>query len=187
MADELDAWLAGQQRTSGRGARRELPRSAAQRRSAPPEASGQARPAPGVGASPVPAGVISGTARPNPARVPYPPEAYVGVDEDDADPPGRRDRAAGGRRPPPPRRSAYRTPDQDDDGGGPSPMVWLTGIAAIAMLAAIAFLVFQLVSGGGPGRAAVPAQVSVPNFVGQPIATASQTADGLGIHLEQTG
>jgi beta-lactam-binding protein with PASTA domain len=65
-------------------------------------------------------------------------------------------------------------------------MVWLTGIAAIALLAAIAFLAYQLVAGGGPGPSSTPEQVSVPNFVGQPFDTAKQTADGLGINLVQT-
>jgi serine/threonine-protein kinase len=134
----------------------------------------------------LPARVISGTARPNPAGVPYPPEAYVGADADDADEPDPRDRTAAGR-PPPPRRSAYRDPQPDDERGGPGPVVWLTGIAAIAMLAAIAFLVFKLVSGGGPAPSSGPARVSVPNLVGEQIADAIRQADTLGIKLTQTG
>jgi beta-lactam-binding protein with PASTA domain len=131
-----------------------------------------------------PAGVISGTARANPARVPYPPEAYVGGDEDDSERPPRPDRGAGGRRPPAPRRTAYRNPDQDDDGGGPGAMVWLTGVAAIVMLAAIAFLAYQLVAGGSSPSSG-PGQVVVPNFVGQAFDDAKRTADGLQINLIQ--
>ncbi len=189
MADELDAWLAAPPPTAAGGLGPPGVAGvagAAGALGAVGAPGGQATSAAGTSASPGPAGVISGTARPNPARVPYPPEAYVGVDEDDVDPSGRRDRAAGGRRPPPPRRSTYRAPDPDEGGGGPGAMVWLTGIAAIGLLAAIAFLAYQLVAGGGPAPSSSPEQVSVPNFVGQPFTTASQTADGLGIHLEQT-
>ena len=135
---------------------------------------------------PPPASVISGTARPNPIRVPYPPEAYVGS-EADGDEPDPRDRAARGRRPASPRRIAYRDPEPDHEGSGPRPLVWLTGIAAIALLAVIAFLVFKLVSGGGPAPSSGPTQVGVPNFVGEHIADAIRQADGLGIKLTQTG
>ena len=185
MADTLEGWLAAPQPAAGAiGGSATLGGS-----DAIGAASGLAEGAsPGAG-SPPPrqAGVISGTARPNPARVPYPPEAYAGGGEDDADQARRRDRAAGGRRPPPPRRSAYRAPEPEENGGGPGALVWLTGIAAIGMLAAIAFLAYQLVAGGGPAPSTDPGQVSVPDFVGQSFTTASQTADGLGIHLEQTG
>ena len=84
-----------------------------------------------------------------------------------------------------PRRNAYRSPGEDDAPGGPGAMVWLTGIAAIVMLAAIAFLAYQLVAGGGPAPSSGPGQVIVPSFVGQPFDTARQTADGLGITLVQ--
>ncbi len=180
MADELEAWLATPQPAAasigGAGA---IGGAAAIAAGGAASASGAAVP------SGLP-GAISGTARPNPARVPYPPEAYVGADEDDPDAPARRDRAGGDRRPPPPpRRSTYRASEQDDDGGGPGAMVWLTGIAAIVMLAAIAFLAYQLVAGGGPAPSTGPGLVNVPNFVDQPFAVAKQTADGLGINLVQ--
>jgi beta-lactam-binding protein with PASTA domain len=64
-------------------------------------------------------------------------------------------------------------------------MVWLTGIAAIVMLAAIAFLAYQLVAGGGPAPSSGPGQVVIPSFVGQSFDAAKQTADGLGISLVQ--
>ncbi len=148
-----------------------------------PSAGGSA---PRVGtATPIgPSGVVSGTARANPTRVRYPPEAFVGADDDDdPGPPARRDRD-GGRRPPPPRRTTQPTPDRDDD-GGPNAMVWLTGIVAIVMLAAIAFLAYQLVAGGGPGPSSGPAEVTVPSFIGQPFSTAQGTATDLGITLQQ--
>ena len=140
--------------------------------------------------APPPAGVISGIASVNPERVPYPPEAYVGGDADDADEddePNPPDRTAGGRRPSSARRNAYREPRPDDERGGPGAVVWLTGMAAILMLAAVAFLVFKLVSGAGPAPSSAPARVSVPNFVGALIADATRQADGLGIKLTQTG
>ncbi len=170
MADALEAWLA-----------------AAQPATAGPTGGAAAAAAAASTAPPPRASVISGTARPNPVGVPYPPEAYVGADVDDADELDPRDRATMGRRPPPARRRAYRDPERDDERGGPGPLVWLTGIAAIAILAAIAFLVFKLVSGGGPAPSNGPAQVSVPNFVGEQIADATQQADGLGIRVTQTG
>ena len=66
-------------------------------------------------------------------------------------------------------------------------MVWLTGIAAIVLLAAIAFLAYQLVAGGGPAPSNGPGQVIVPSFVGQPFDAAKQTANGLEINLVQGG
>ena len=128
--------------------------------------------------------VISGTARPNPQRVPYPPEAYVGEEDEDRVPsPAARRRS--GARPAAARRVRYED-DGDDDGGGTSPLVWLTGIIAIALLAGVAFLVFQLASGTGPGPSATPGLVSVPNFVGRPIADATADAQALGIKLTAT-
>jgi hypothetical protein len=127
--------------------------------------------------------IISGTARPNPLRVPYPPEAYAGQEEQDGL------HSASARRRPADRPAAARRPryeDDTDDRSGPSPLVWLTGIIAIAMLAGVAFLVFQLASATGPGPSATPGTVSVPNFVGRLITDATAQAQTLGIRLTPT-
>lgn len=125
--------------------------------------------------------VISGTARPNPVRVPYPPEAYAG--DDDAD------RYVS----PAPRRAATRSTqarrpryEEDTDGGGTSPVVWLTGIIAIALLAGVAYLVFQFASGANPGPTGTPDLVTVPNFIGDDIQVANGEAGELGIVLDGT-
>ena len=60
--------------------------------------------------------------------------------------------------------AAARDEDADDE-GGTSPLVWLTGIIAIALLAGVAYLVFQFASGANPGPSASPEIVTVPNFV----------------------
>ncbi len=116
--------------------------------------------------------VVSGTARPNPAAVPYAADAYAGVDDG-------RDTPAG---PPSGRRLKASPPPVEDR--GPGPLVWLAGAVAIALLAAIAFFVFQLASGGGTP----PAQkVTVPNFVGMLVADASRQAQTLQLTLDPTG
>jgi serine/threonine-protein kinase len=61
----------------------------------------------------------------------------------------------------------------------------LTGIVAILLLAAVAYVVYQLASGGGPGPS-TPATVAVPNFVGDQIAAATTEAESLGITLVPT-
>ncbi|MBI3748680.1 MAG: protein kinase [Chloroflexi bacterium] len=198
MADQLEAWLAtpppaptiagagiagaGVAGAAGMATAAGAAGAAAAATRSPGEGPGAGIASPGRAG---PAGVISGTARANPARVPYPPEAYAGLDTDDAEPQARRARTDGGRRLPPPRRDGYRGAAEDDDRGGPGAMVWLTGIAAIVMLAAIAFLAYQLVAGGGPAPSSGPGQIVIPSFVGQPFEAAKQTADGLGISLVQ--
>ena len=134
--------------------------------------------APGAGAP-----VISGTARPNPVRVPYSPDAYAGEDEDPHPASAAQRRAAA--------RPAVVPRSRDEDGNdeetrGTSPLVWLTGIVAILLLAGVAFLVFQLASGAGPGPGATPGTVIVPRFVDQLIADATRQANGLGITLKPT-
>jgi serine/threonine-protein kinase len=71
-------------------------------------------------------------------------------------------------------------PDEDED-EGTSPVVWLAGLGAILLLAAIAFLVFQLLSSPA---AAPPTQVAVPDLVGKLLADATPEADRLGLKLE---
>ncbi len=73
-------------------------------------------------------------------------------------------------------------------------MVWIAGAAAVALLVAIAFLVFQLAGGGGggggsPSPSASPSAsaVPVPNFVDMLLVDAQRQADELGIILVSTG
>ena len=69
-----------------------------------------------------------------------------------------------------------------------SPVVWIAGIGAVILLALIAFLVFQMASGGGGIRPSEsPAAVAVPNFVGQLVTDAQRVADQKGIVLVTTG
>ena len=116
--------------------------------------------------------VVSATARPNPTGIPYAPDAYAGAEGDTPPPPV----------PPPPVVTPPAIPPEEDS-GAPGPMVWLAGAIAVALLAGIAFLVFQLASGG---RTPVE-QVTVPNFVGQNSTVAGQTAQTLGLTLTPTG
>ena len=171
MADALEASLAS---TAGMVGATALADAAG---AAGPDADAASGPVDLRGTAAIPAAVISGTARPNPVRVPYPPEAYVGED-DGADPYGAppRARAAG------PRRSRYED-EADDDRGGTSPLVWLTGIIAIVLLAAVAFVVFQLTSGANPGPSESPGVVTLPNFIGDNIEAATAEATRLGITL----
>jgi serine/threonine-protein kinase len=83
-------------------------------------------------------------------------------------------------RPPPP---PVDTTPPEDEPGGTSPLVWLAGLLAVVLLAAIAFIVFQLASGG---RQPIE-QVTVPNFVGMNSTVAGQQAQTLGLTLTPTG
>jgi tRNA A-37 threonylcarbamoyl transferase component Bud32 len=108
----------------------------------------------------------AGVARANPTVVAYPPDAYASLDDEPVAP----------NAPPP--------ANVEDQGSGPSATVWIAGIVAIALLGAIAFLVFQLLS--GPSGPPEPTDVTVPNFVGKTLQAATVEADGLGITLEPT-
>jgi len=126
----------------------------------------------------------SATARANPRAIPYVPDAYA--DEPPprgSDPYGRRPSGPGGRdgaRPPsrPPAR-----PTDDDEPSGTSPAVWAAGIVALLILAAVAFLVFRLLS--SPGAAPV-AQVTVPNFVNLSLTQAQALATQNGLTVSPT-
>ena len=115
--------------------------------------------------------VVSATARPNPAGIPYAPDAYASTDTG----------ASGAPPPVPPMPPTTGAPPEDD---GTSPLVWGAGALALLLLAVIAFLVFQAASGGGTPRRE---QVSVPNFVGMTSDAASQQATSLGLTLAPTG
>ena len=119
---------------------------------------------------------LAGVANPNPgARVPYPPEAYAGVE-----PVGRTRPVGGGR----------RAPDEiddrvdDEDRSGTSPWLWVSGILALAILALAAFLVFRLLSGTTPPP--TPSQVEVPNLVGLPYERAKIVAGDAGLEVART-
>ncbi len=146
-------------------------------------ASGQTlNPAGAAGAGAAAAGISGaaasvGVARSNPTVVSYPPDAYAGpraVADDDDRPSSR----------PPTDRPRRRPPIEDDEDrqAGTSPVVWLAGVIALAMLAAVAFIVFQLVS--GPSQPAPADRVAVPAFVGTLLADATLEADALDLHLE---
>jgi beta-lactam-binding protein with PASTA domain len=122
----------------------------------------------------------SAIARPNPRAIPYVPDAYAeeprprGSDPY-ARPPSGPGGRAGGR---PPTRPPVRPRDEDDEPSGTSPAVWAAGIVALLILAAVAFLVFRLLSGGG---ATPVAQVTVPNFVNKTLVDAQTLASQTGI------
>ena len=117
---------------------------------------------------------LAGTANPNPgARVPYPPEAYVGADP-------RRDRPVGAGR---------RAPDEiddeigDEERAGTSPWLWVSGLLALAILGVAVFLVVRLLSGSPTPPVD---QVEVPNFVGMVFEDALVAADEAGVELART-
>ncbi len=117
----------------------------------------------------------SATARANPNAIPYVPEAYedepaARASRDARDPYGRGGRDGRGGQPP--ARSI------DDEPQGTSPAVWAAAIVALLILAAVGFLVFRLLSGGG---ATPVAQVTVPNFVNKTLAEAQTLATQNGI------
>jgi len=116
----------------------------------------------------------SATARPNPAAIPYSPDAYAS---------GR----AGERQPATPmaRRIDPRPAEEDED-RGTSPAVWAAGIIALLVLALAGFLVFKLLSGG---RSTPPpvTQVTVPSFVGLSLTDAQALAGQKGINVTVAG
>jgi eukaryotic-like serine/threonine-protein kinase len=127
-----------------------------------------------------PTAATSATARPNPGAIPYVPEAYADDTRQRPSDPYRRTPAGsggrgGGARPP------ARPLDEDEEPAGTSPAVWAAGIVALLILAAVAFLVFRLLSGGG---AAPVGQVTVPNFVGQTLPAAQTLATQNGLVLD---
>ena len=120
--------------------------------------------------------VASGTARSNPGGIPYAPDAYVNTDAGPAATP-----PPAATTPPPPPPTTPPPPPEDES---TSPMVWIAGIIAVALLALVAFFVFQLASGGNKTPVE---QVTVPNLVGLASTAASQQATSLGLTLTPTG
>ena len=109
----------------------------------------------------------AGVANANPRGVPYDDDAY----------------ATAAAQTPAPVPVAPKPYVDEEPSGGPGPVVWIAGVIAILLLAAIAYLVFQLVGGGGNEP---DAEVTVPNFVGQQIVDANRTAEDLKITLVPT-
>jgi eukaryotic-like serine/threonine-protein kinase len=116
-----------------------------------------------AGAGAAGAVAAGGIARSNPTVVSYAPDAYARPEDARATPP---------------------TPLETEEDQRTSPVVWLAGIVAIGLLAAVAFLVFQLLS--GPPGPTEPSEVTVPQFVGTLLVDAERQADDLGLVLEPT-
>ncbi len=112
--------------------------------------------------------VVAGTARPNPP-IPYAADAYAG--------------AGSGTPPPAPPVAPPTQMVDDDDGGGPGPWAWIAGLLGLAILLAVGFLAYRLLTGGGTPTAQ---QVQVPNFVGQTLEQAQQLAGVAGVTLQST-
>ena len=127
MADALDATLAPAVGCRGRGRRRR----GGCRRPRRDSRAGAVAAGALVGAT-----VVSATARPNPAGIPYAPDAYASTDSG----------SPGAPPPVPPVPPTTGAPPEDD---GTSPLVWGAGALALLLLAVVAFLVFQAASGGG--------------------------------------
>jgi beta-lactam-binding protein with PASTA domain/tRNA A-37 threonylcarbamoyl transferase component Bud32 len=127
----------------------------------------------GVGAAGAGAG-LAATARPNPAAVPYSPDAYAHARPNRYAAPER----AGARAP---YRRDVGEPIDEDEPDGTSPAVWIAGIVALVILAAAAFLIFRLLSGGSPPVT----QVTVPDFVNKTFTDAQRIALEAGLSVVQ--
>jgi len=168
MAAALEAFLAG---TAVPGVAAGAPPGS----TSPTIAGGAAGAAAGTGVF----GAASATARANPGAIPYVPEAYADEPQPrprPSDPYRRTPGGAAGRdgsgRPP------ARPSDEDDEPSGTSPAVWAAGIAALLILAAVAFIVFRLLSSPGTSPAA---QVTVPDFVNLSLTQAQALATQNGL------
>jgi eukaryotic-like serine/threonine-protein kinase len=167
MADALDAFVEG----------RADPAAAAPLGAAALAGSGAAGSADtgadGLAGATGAATIASGVARGAPiGAVPYAPDAYA-RGESAATP------ASARRGVPPP----VPTDAEEEDAGGNSPWPWVAGVLGLLVLAVVAILAFQLLSGP---RTPATTQVTVPTFVGQTVTAAQQTANGLGIQLQAT-
>jgi serine/threonine-protein kinase len=127
--------------------------------------------------------VASAQARPN---VPYPADAYAR-----SAPPAPA--ASRGTPPPPP---AFD--DDGEDAGGSGPWAWIAGLLGLVILAVVAFLVFQMLTGGGgvepsaspsasASASASAAMVDVPGFIDLDFEKAKASADLIGLELVITG
>jgi beta-lactam-binding protein with PASTA domain/tRNA A-37 threonylcarbamoyl transferase component Bud32 len=117
-------------------------------------------PRPAVAVAPVVAGAAVAT-----AAQPYPPDAYAGTP-----------------RPPAP----AIEPEEPEDGGRTSPWIWLAGLLGLVVLVIVGFLVFRVLTAGGPDTTPGPGTVAVPSFIDQSFDNADATAQQLDIELEPT-
>src|SRR5262249_1624404 len=88
------------------------------------------------------------------------------------------------RPPPPPPPPAAAAAAAGDDGGSSSRNTWIAGLIALLILAAVAFLVYRLLSGPTQTPAV---QVTVPSFVGMTIPEAKALATQTGIAINVAG
>jgi len=90
----------------------------------------------------------------------------------------------GGSRGAPPGRPLQRYPEPRDEG---QPWwIWLLAVLAVILLGTIGFLGAQVLGGLGPNGSPTPTPtgLTVPNWVGDPIATVRFEADRLGLEIE---
>ena len=128
------------------------------------------------------AAAATATARPNPAAVPYAPDAYAGrrgEPEVESDSRYREPRPDAY-----PRRHARPIAEEDEDESRTSPMVWIAGLIALAILAIGGFLLVRLLTGG---ETPVDRTVVVPNFVGMTFAAAEDLAADRGLQVVRAG
>jgi len=119
--------------------------------------------------------IAAGVARPNPdARIDYPRDAYAGAT------PARRGGGSGG--------TGRRTvvDEEEEERSGAGPWLWVTAVAAIAILALAGLFLSNIL--GGPGPSGSPgAQVAVPSLIGKTFEQARQAAADAGLNVEQAG
>jgi serine/threonine-protein kinase len=119
---------------------------------------------------------VAATARANPGALPYAPDAYAGGPERGPVRTRGMDPYA------PPARTMRREEPAEEEEQKTSPLVWVAGLIAIAILALGGFLIFQLLSGGDePGAQTVV----VPNFVDKTFAEAQVIAEQSDITVVQ--
>jgi eukaryotic-like serine/threonine-protein kinase len=141
---------------------------------APPAAAAAAGAAAGAAAA-------GAHAAPPPTPAPQGGEPTVYVPPRVARPSDRAPMAAGM----PPHRPPAATYDERE---GQSWWVWLLALLAVILLGAIGFLGAQIIGGLGPNGTTQPSanELSLPNWVGQPIAAVREDAHGRGLVLNES-
>ena len=105
-----------------------------------------------------------------------------------ADPPPAR--AAAPRMAPEPRYATERRYDAEPEARGTPWWTWLLLVLGVVLLGAMGFLGAQLIGSLGPGGSSSPSpttleQVTIPDWVGDPIVAVREEADRLGIVLDE--